>query len=497
MRVTRVSTIVLAWLLAAAGAGAAPDTRLVDAARTGDAARVRALLQQHVDVNAAGPDGATALHWAAHRDDLAAADLLLRAGANVNAANRFGITPLSLACEKGSARMIERLLAAGSNPNTTVEDGETVLMTAARTGDPAAVRALLSHGADLEAVERWRGQTALMWAAIENNADAARMLLAAGAHPEVRSKGGFTALLFAARGGRIDASRALLEAGADVNQTLPDGTSALVLAVINAHYQLAGVLLEWGADPTAAAQGWTALHQVSLTRNPNTGNNNPGAVATGTLDSLDLVKMLVAYGADPNARLKKEPRDGYRQLLNRIGATPFLLAAKAADVPLMRALVAAGADPLLATAEHTTPLMAAAGVGIWNVGESPGSNEAALEAVKLCLELGGDVTAVNDNGYTALHGAAHRMSLPLVQFLVDKGARLDAKLTKAGGGNVGWQAGWTPLAITEGVFYANTFKRSPETASLLRQLMTERGIPIEEPAGAAGASRSASAAPPQ
>ena len=123
--------------------------------------------------------------------------------------------------------------------------------------------------------------------------------------------------------------------------------------------------------------------------------------------------------------------------------------------------------------------MAAAGVGIWNVGESAGTNEEALEAVKLALELGGDVTAVNDYGYTALHGAAHRGANAIVQLLVDKGARLDAKLTKAGGGNLGWKEGWTPLIIAEGVFYANSFKRYPETAALLRRLMKEHGVPID------------------
>ena len=478
-RLRKICMLPLAAVVFLGAAGR--DSRLVDAARSGDAARVRTLIDQRAEVNAPEADGTTALHWAAHRGDLDTADLLLRSGADVKAANRYGITPLSVACETGNAAMIERLLKAGADPNTAVEDGETVLMTAARAGGADAVKVLVAHGAVVGAAERWRGQTALMWAAIENSAAAVRALVEAGADIQARSKGGFTPLLFAARGGHIDAARALLDARANVNEALPDGTSALVLAVINAHYELAAVLLDRGADPRADAQGWTALHQVALTRNPNTGNNNPGAVATGTLDSLALVKKLVARGADPNALLKKEPRDGYRQLLNRIGATPFLLAAKAADVDLMRVLAASGADPLRPTAEQTTPLMAAAGVGIWNVGESPGTNEAALDSVKLCLELGGDVASVNDNGYTALHGAAHRGSPALVQFLIDRGARLDAKLTKSGGGNVGWQAGWTPLAIAEGVFYANTFKRSLETAALLRQLMSERGVPIEQP----------------
>ena len=149
----------------------------------------------------------------------------------------------------------------------------------------------------------------------------------------------FTPLLFAVRGGHLDATRALLDAGADVNERLADGMSALVLAVYNAHYELAAALLERGADPNAAAQGWTALHQVAWSRRPNRGFNMPAAVPTGNLDSLELVRRLVARGADVNARMTKEPRDGNRNMLNRIGATPFLMAAKTADVPLMRALL--------------------------------------------------------------------------------------------------------------------------------------------------------------
>jgi uncharacterized protein len=224
-------------------------------------------------------------------------------------------------------------------------------------------------------------------------------------------------------------------------------------------------------------------------------------VPTGTLDSLGLVKQFALHGANLNARQKKDPRDGYRNLLNRLGATPFVLAAKAADADLMRVLVENGADPLLPTADNTTPLMAAAGVGLWAVGESPGSNEEALEAVKLALELGGDLKAVNDYGYTALHGAAHRGANAIVQLLADKGAKLDAALTKTGGGPLGWKQGWTPLAIAEGLFYANTLKRQPETAALIRQLMAERGLPTDAQAAnteqtvASGSIRSATTQP--
>jgi hypothetical protein len=236
------------------------------------------------------------------------------------------------------------------------------------------------------------------------------------------------------------------------------------------------------------------LHQLAWTRRPNRGYANPGPTPTGTLDGLDLVAKLAARGADPNIGQTKEPRDGYRNLLNRVGATPFLLAAKSADLELMRALLRVGANPSIPTQDHTTALMAAAGVGIWAVGESPGTNAEALEAVTLAYELGGDVNAVNDFGYTALHGAAHRGAIELVRFLVEKGARLDARLTNSGGGGVGWKEGWTPLAIAEGLFYANSFKRHPETAALLREMMRARGL-TAEPAAAERISTSPSTSP--
>lgn len=476
-----------------AGSSLAATERMVplaEAVRKQDAAAIRALLQQGADVDLAEPDGTTALHWAAHQNDLDTVKLLLQAGANVDAANRYGVRPLSLASEGGNAAIVERLLEAGADANA-VAGGDTVLMTASRTGNVAVIRALLAHGADVNAQERWRGQTALMWAAIENNADAVGALVKAGADVGQQSQGGFTALLFAVRAGRIEAVNALLEYGASANDTLPDGTSALVLALINAHYELAAVLADSGADVNADATGWTPLHQLAWTRRPNGGLANPAAVPTGTLDSLELARRLLKHGAAPNARLKKDRNLGLddRHNLNRIGATPFLLAAKAGDVGLMRVLVEHGADPLLPTEDSSTPLMVAAGVGVWNVGESAGTNEEALEAVKLALDLGGDVTATNEFGYTALHGAVHRGANTIVELLVAKGARLDAPITKNGpmrGGSLAWKAGWTPLAIADGVFYAGTFKRQLETASLLRRLMAERGLPVETQAVTGG-----------
>jgi ankyrin repeat protein len=467
--------------LVAAGACGAPawaqqaKAALVSAVRAGDAAAVRALMAGRPDVNAAEPDGTTPLHWAVQRGDEALVDRLLRAGARVQAATRYGVTPLYLACVNGNAAVVERLLEAGADPGAAMPDGETPLMTAARTGAPAVLKALLARGADVRATERSRGQDALMWAAADGNDDAIRVLVEAGADPRRRSRGGsFSPLLFAVRGGHIAATRALLDAGADVNDRLADGTSALLVAVINAHYELAAVLLDRGADPNAEAQGWTALHQIAWSRRHNAGFNLPGPLQTGGLDSLGLARTLVALGANVNARQKKEPRDGNRNQLNRIGSTPFLLAAKSADVPLMRTLLELGADPRLTTDRGTTPMMAAAGVGIWAPGENPGTPEEALAAVTLAFEVGGGrVNDVDQDGETALHGAVYRGgNISVMRYLIERGAKLDALNKK----------GWTPLTAAEGVDYTpNVLKRYPEAAELLRQALRAQGLPVPPP----------------
>ena len=447
----------------------------MQAVKTGNVQTVRAMVKAKADANSAEPDGTTALHWAVQNGNVEMVDLLIRSGAKVAAANRYGVTPLAVACTAGNAAIVERLLAAGADPNGPLGDGETPLMTAARTGSAETIKALIARGANVKARERRKGQTALMWAAAENNVAAIRALIEAGADVNERSTGGsFTPYLFAVRAGHIDAARALIDAGVDVNQSLTDGTSALVLAVVNAHYELAAALLDKGANPNADKQGWTALHQIAWSRRHNAGFNLPGPVATGGLDSLDLVRKLVQKGANVNARMTKEPRDGNRNQLNRIGSTAFLMAAKSDDVPLMRALLENGADPSLTTERGTTALMAAAGVGIWAPGENPGTHEEALAAVKLALEAGGGkVNDVDQDGETALHGAVYRGgAIPVIQFLIDKGATLDVKNKK----------GWTPVVVADGVEYTPAvLKRYPEAAALLRKTMRDRGLAVPPP----------------
>ncbi len=443
---------------------AARAVSLIEAVKKGDKTAVVALLQQRADVNARDIDGTAALHWAAQRDDRELAALLIRAGADVGAVNRYGVTPLSLACVNGSAPMIELLLKAGANADAALPEGETALLTAARTGDSESVRVLLAHGATVNARETWRGQNALMWAAAEGHLAASEVLVAHGADVNATSIKGYTALMLAARAGHRDVVSFLLDSGARVNDTQAEGASAMIIAIHNAHYELAASLLDRGADPNGSTAGYSPLHLAVQTRNLDL-DALPGPVPTGTLDSLDLIKALLAKGADVNARMTK-PFLGLEApvYLPLAGATPFLLAAKAADVPLMRVLLASGADPRAATAARATPLMAAAGVG-YAQGKSPGSEGAALEAVKLTLELGGDVNAADAAGFTALHGAAIRGANSLVSFLVAQGARLDPT-------NKNRQ---TPLMLAEdgGVGNVSTVKKQPQTAALLRELMSK------------------------
>ena len=486
-----VAVLVAGLGAAAAGeAGARLDAPLVEAVKAVDVDRVRALVgDPAVDVNAAGSDGATALHWAVHRSDAALVDLLLGAGADVSAANRYGVQPLSLAAENGAAGIVEALLDAGADPNASLRGGETALMTAARTGDAATIRALLVRGADPNARDDFRGQTALMWAAARNNAAAVHALAELGADVHAKTETaeraprgnrlfyappptGFTALTFAARGGHLDALRVLIEAGADVNDTLSDGQSALVVAVANANWELADYLLDRGADPNLAGAGWNALHQLLRTRRMNTGFGFPGPIPSGRVDSIDVLKKMIARGGDVDARMTANGmKDGQRNRLNRLGATPFFLAAKVTDTEAMRVLVDAGADAVTPNADGTTPLMVAAGLAIWNPGEDggslPGQEDEVLEAVRMCVELGNDVHAVNYRGETALHGAAFRGANNVVEYLVARGAAMDARTG----------LGYSPLAIADGFSYSDFYKAQKHTAALLRDLMEARGIP--------------------
>jgi len=467
---------VLPILLGVALQAHAAAPKLVDAVKNRDAAAIKALLDQRADVNAAEPDGTTALHWAVQTDNAAAVDMLIRAGARADAGNRYGITPIHLAATNGNAPIAEALLKAGANANSALPEGETVLMAAARTGNAGVVKALLDQGAVVNAKESWRGQTALMWAAAEGNADVIRLLVGRGADMKARSNGGFTAFLFAAREGKLAAVKTFLELGADLKESLPvrrrgapanaepdPGPNAFLIAAESAHYEVAAFLLDAGADPNAAPQGWTALHQITWTRKTGWGDNNPAPPGSGNMSSLDFVRALAKHGANLNARVAKRPSMG-TTTLNAIGATAFLLAARTADPDLMRLLVELGADPLLTNDDGTTPLMVAAGVGTSSPGEDPGTEPEIFEATKLALELGGDVNAVDKNGETAMHGAAYKHVPSVARYLAEHGAKVEIW-------NRPNKRGWTALRITEGIPVGMNIAGHAETRAVLQELL--------------------------
>lgn len=465
---------------------------LLEAVRNGEPARIEALLQEGANVQASAPDGTTALHLAAQQNNAAAAKRLLKAGANPGATNRYGISPAWLACLNGNAEILQAMLEAGADANMRQIGGETLLMTAARTGNAGAVEALAARGADPNAREK-RGQTAIMWAAAEGHAEIVQLLIDKGADFRTALDGGFTPLLFAVREGRSEAVNTLLKAGADANEaTAPKrragrgpqpGMTPLLMAVENGHFELALDLVRAGANPNDQRGGYTALHNVSWVRKPDHGEGEDGMpppAGSGKVDSLRFVRELVAMGADVNARIQKG-RAGLG-VLNREGATPFLLAAKTADLPLLKLLYELGADPTIATTEGVTPLIAAAGLGTLAAGEVAGTEEEVVETVEWLVSIGQDVNAVDKNGETAMHAAAYKNLPKVVEQLASKGAKIEVWNQKN-------KHGWTPLLIAEG-FRPGNFKPSFETIAAIHKVMLANGLTPPPPTSAEGINNS-------
>ena len=440
-------------------------------------------------VAVADVDGTTPLHWAVQRDDVETVALLLRNGAQPNAANRYGMTPLTLAAVNGNAQIVNTLLQAGADPNGRLPSGETVLMTAARTGSAPVIRALVGRGADPNAVDRVEGETPLIWAVSENHPEAARALIEAGADVNRRSapsslpklnfgtsgivpmalpKGAFTPLMYAARQGAIESARVLLDAKADVNLTDPDGTTALVIAIINAHYDLGALLVERGADPDIAdASGMGALYAAVDMHTLTWMQGRPAPKTADRLSGLDLIRLLLEWGANPDAALTTPLLLRHHALGDPVlgaGATPLMRTAKTGDVVVMRLLLDAGADPTLVQKNGTTLLMVAAGLG-WRDGGGAlpvydrGSESDAIEVIRMCLGhgAGADLSheAGNDVGDTAMHGAAVRGADEIIKFLAAHGAKVEARNRQ----------GRTPLDVA-----LRRQDRSPSTVALLKEL---------------------------
>jgi ankyrin repeat protein len=504
---------------------------LIDAAKSNDLDGLRRQIRSGARLDAAEADGSTALHWAVRQNNAEMARVLLAAGANPAAATRYSITPLHLAASNGNAEILEALLKTGVDANSTALEGQTALMTAARNGNPGAIRVLLAHGARVNDREPVRGQTALMWAAGAGNAAAVKLLADGGADVQAKSQSGFTALLFAVLNHRLETLRTLLDADASANDAAPDGTSAMNMAIVNGYYDVAALLLDFGANPNAEDPRGSALHTLAWLRKPGaTGSAAVGGdlrgppVPSGNVSALELVQKLLERKADPNRRVYVGERrfsklggastnppniELGRHILTYDGATPFWLAANNGDVEYMRVLLAHGADPKIPNKFGVTPLMVAAGLNYYE-GETPGPftgtpEEERLEAVKLALDAGNDLFGRADfgdyrmagdpkyiayyyplniedlldlgtgdprwDGSTALHGAVVSGQPSIVQFLIDKGARIDATS----------DAGWTPLLLARGFFLANAEKVYPEIEKVLLKAYRDQGLTIPEP----------------
>jgi ankyrin repeat protein len=499
MRAAAVGGSLIVLLSTAAG-GAGAGSQEAPAAMT-PAPGKEIHLQIGGGVNQAAADGTTSLQRAAYANDLAEVRRLIRAGANVNTANRYGATPLSLAAANGNASIVAALLGAGANPDGVSGEGEPVLMSAARSGNLETVDMLLARGANPNVSESWQAQTALMWAAAENHADVVRTLLRHGADPNASAstleywamapseaatpkvntpKGGMAVLHYAARQGALDAVRALVSApGIDVNVTDPDGVGALLYATFNGHYDTAAYLLEQGANPNVADHYGRALLYAAIDMNRLEGEPRPPVRTDDAVKPLDLAKLALDRGADPNARITgKIPTRCANGCYSAgaEGATPLWRAVRGNDVAAVTLLLSAGADPRLTASDGSTPLMVAAGQA-WRDEHSLGTERESIDAITLLLATGLDVNETNSAGQTALHGAAGRGAADVVRFLVDRGARLDVKD----------KANRTPLDTAMGVAQiVRNGGGAPvdapvkvNAAKVLRELMAAKGVAIE------------------
>lgn len=464
------------------------------------------------DVNAPGTFGTPPLHWRVDADDLEGARKLLKSGADANALTERGISPLSLAVANGNAAMVELLLKAGAKATQSEPTGETLLMMASQVGEPAVVKLLLAHGADVNARDPQYGQTALMFAARAGHAGIASMLIAAGAQPDLATRkgdppgwvkpnsqagygfgigiirggtpadrgrrdaatGAMTAIHYAARQGHADVVELLVEAGAAVNPREANDITPLLMAISNDNLAAAHYLLAHGGDVNA--QDWygrSPLWEAVNVRNLYLHNAN----FKNGIDRppvLELIKSLLAAGANVNARTKETPPfrnhlleiTGSLEWVDFTGQTPFLTAALAGDVTVMKLLLSKGADPKIGTFQGTSALMAAAGVN-WVVAQTYTEGPAQLlEAVKLCHELGMDVNQANSMGVTALHGAANRGSDDIIRFLVEKGADLTAQDKEHR----------TALDWAKGVFLAtHPAEPKPSSIALITSLLKAQG----------------------
>jgi ankyrin repeat protein len=478
-------------LLLAGASMALADGTLLSAARSGDAATALALIAERANVHETEPDGTTALHWAVHNDDAALVKKLVEAGADVSAANEYGATPMSEAAVVANPVVLEALVEGGADVDSPNADGQTALMVVARGGNVEAASVLVAHGADVNAHESRKGQTALMWAVAQSHPDMTALLIEHGADVEAQStvnewermvtaeprqknlySGGFTPLLYATRQGCVQCARLLLDAGAAIERTDPDGVTPLISAILNAHFDTAKLLLERGANVNK--WDWWGRTPLYLAVDYNTlpHGGRPDRPSLDDTSSLDMIDLLLAAGANPNAQLKLFPP--YRSLrmdrgadqILEIGATPLLRAARGADVAAIERLAAKGALVDLPQREGITPLMAAVGAGARPT-DTRGKFRTELEALaaaEALVDAGAAIDARDARGRTALHYAAATGYTDVAKMLAAHGADL----------NAADEDGVTPLGAARGELRERgraTGAKFPATAEALEGLL--------------------------
>ena len=496
-------------------ANGAPMTPLESAVKNGDRLQAERLLEAGADPDAPGEFDTPPLQWAAYYNDPHMAGLLLEAGADPDLRNpQTEVTALALAVKTLNPALVEVLLEAGANPDLLLSEGETALMWTARDGVPGIIELLLEAGASVDYRHEEYGHTALKLAANAGNAAIVKQLLEAGADPDAATysigeetwvrpngqpgygfgigiirggtpadrgrrdplKGKMTALLYAARHGHTDVANVLLDGGADINKAEANEIFPLLMAISNDNMEMAELLIARGsringADWYGRSPLWEAVNVRNLYLDSESLDNYVDRDA-----ALEVVELLIAKGADVNARTAETPpfRNhflgvGSLEWVDFTGQTPFLSAALSGDVTVMKLLLEHGADPFINTYQGTSALMAAAGIN-WVVYQTYTEGpEQLLEAVKLCFELGMDVNQVNSMGLAAIHGAANRGSNDIIEFLVEQGARLDVTDNE----------GRTPLDWARGVFLAtHPAEAKPESMLLLTELLKARGMPV-------------------
>ena len=449
---------------------AAPNRAAVcDAARADDLAAVRKLLDEHADVNAPANDGSSALLWAAYHSNLEMTKSLLAAGATVDAANLYGVTPLLQASRNGSVEIIRALLDAGANPTRWHPDGETPLMAASRTGKVDAVQLLLSRGSFVNAQDPFQEETALMWASAEGHLAVVKALLAAGADPNLKGhvstiterknedhpSGGFTALMFAVRNGHEDVARELIQHGGDLKATNADGATATIVAIVNDRFDFAKELLDLGADPNDGSLYFAVdMHDATIDMREHDGSRLQ-PTHPNKMTSLDLVKALLDLKADVNKPFIGALHSTTLCCGANINSSPFYRAAVAADVEVLKLMLAHGAKiewspsaikpkngkgpgrpdpdvgrtPLMAAIKGGNGAPIAGGPGFTRIGppqyREPGSRD-PLEALNLLLASGANPNVKAPDGSTPLHEAVDAEQVPIIRALAAAGGKLDA-----------------------------------------------------------------------